>query len=197
MILSDIGHVVEEEWYNIGYMRPAISLGPWVIMPNHLHGIICIRGDDDARYITVRAHCVRPDQDADGRIALPVGAASGRPDQDRDVTLSLPDRGARSAPVRQPRSLASIVAGFKAATSSRSKSLTQRSSLWHRNYWESIIDSDRQYDAAVEYILNNPQSWDRDEMNPKMRATPYSSPPNSSRALIRPRSGRLFSRRVP
>ena len=167
MTLSGCGQIVEREWYEIGMMRPMVSLGPWVIMPNHLHGIIIIRGDDDARYITVRAHCVRPDQDRDGRISLPVGAASSRPDKDRDVTPSLPDRGARSAPLRQPQSLASLIAGFKSATTSLYQSRSNATtSLWHRNYWESIIDSDRQYDAAVEYILNNPAAWDRDELNP-------------------------------
>lgn len=42
--LSKIGKIAQEEWLNIPAIRPDmnISLGEFVIMPNHMHGIIKI-----------------------------------------------------------------------------------------------------------------------------------------------------------
>ncbi len=47
--LSDYGRVVEEEWIRTPLLRPNVSLDEFVIMPNHIHGIIIINdtcGDD-------------------------------------------------------------------------------------------------------------------------------------------------------
>lgn len=45
MRLSAIGDVVREEWLNTALIRPYVSLGEFAIMPNHLHGILTIRGE--------------------------------------------------------------------------------------------------------------------------------------------------------
>jgi REP element-mobilizing transposase RayT len=42
MHLSPIGAIVAEEWSKTPQIRPNIQLDEWVIMPNHLHGIIII-----------------------------------------------------------------------------------------------------------------------------------------------------------
>jgi putative transposase len=40
MILNDIGKIIQEEWLQTPIMRPNVFLDEWVIMPNHLHGIL-------------------------------------------------------------------------------------------------------------------------------------------------------------
>lgn len=40
MILNDVGNIVKDEWLKTPIIRPAIELGEFVVMPNHLHGII-------------------------------------------------------------------------------------------------------------------------------------------------------------
>ena len=40
MILNVIGHIVANEWENTPNIRDNIALHDYVIMPNHLHGII-------------------------------------------------------------------------------------------------------------------------------------------------------------
>jgi putative transposase len=42
MILSTVGKIVEECWLNIPDHFPNMELDQWVIMPNHLQGIILI-----------------------------------------------------------------------------------------------------------------------------------------------------------
>ena len=42
MILNDVGQIVANEWRKTEIIRPDVFLDEWVIMPNHLHGILII-----------------------------------------------------------------------------------------------------------------------------------------------------------
>lgn len=50
MALNELGWIVEEEWLQSARIRSEIELDAWVVMPNHVHGIVIIadesrRGD--------------------------------------------------------------------------------------------------------------------------------------------------------
>ena len=42
MILSSVGRIVEEEWLNTIQIRPNVTLGEFIIMPDHMHMIVTI-----------------------------------------------------------------------------------------------------------------------------------------------------------
>ncbi len=42
MRLSPIGEIVADEWQQTPRVRPYVELDEWIIMPNHVHGIIAI-----------------------------------------------------------------------------------------------------------------------------------------------------------
>lgn len=44
VLLSWIGVIVEEEWLRAPDYRPEVSLDEYVIMPNHMHGILVLTG---------------------------------------------------------------------------------------------------------------------------------------------------------
>jgi putative transposase len=46
MALNDIGEMVQKWWYEMPNKFTNIELGEFMIMPNHLHGIIQIVGAD-------------------------------------------------------------------------------------------------------------------------------------------------------
>ena len=52
LILNKYGEIAKDEWERTGRIRPNIVIDHFVIMPNHLHGIIIIDG--------VGAHCNVP-----------------------------------------------------------------------------------------------------------------------------------------
>ena len=43
MLLSAIDRIVEEEWLKTPKVRPRVELDEYVIMPNHIHGIIILK----------------------------------------------------------------------------------------------------------------------------------------------------------
>jgi putative transposase len=53
MVLNEIGKIAEKEWLHTENMRKDVRLGTFVIMPNHIHGLICILDP-------VGAHCNAP-----------------------------------------------------------------------------------------------------------------------------------------
>ncbi len=42
MIRNQIGNLVVEEWLNSSEIRKEIEFDEWVVMPNHIHGIVVI-----------------------------------------------------------------------------------------------------------------------------------------------------------
>ena len=42
--LTDIGKIVEEEWVRTAEVRAEVELDAFVVMPNHVHGIVVIAG---------------------------------------------------------------------------------------------------------------------------------------------------------
>ncbi|MDB9309708.1 transposase [Aphanizomenon sp. CS-733/32] len=49
MQLNLIGQIVVQEWLKSSEIRQEIALDEWVLMPNHLHGIVWIQDQDQGR----------------------------------------------------------------------------------------------------------------------------------------------------
>ena len=136
------GGVVEACWRALPGHFPGTSLDAFVLMPNHVHGIIVI---------TARAR----------------GNTEGmrEPQQVDRADLSIP---ARSRPCgTQPGSLGAMVQSFKAVSTRRVNRLDHNRGhcLWQTSYYERIIRNERELDAIREYIANNPAQWALDREN--------------------------------
>jgi putative transposase len=66
MVLNEIGQIASEEWQKSIHIRKEIKLDAWVVMPNHIHGIVIITQGED---VDVGAH---------GRAPLPYPRRSPR-----------------------------------------------------------------------------------------------------------------------
>ena len=67
-------------------------------------------------------------------------------------------------------SLSNVVQRFKSLTTRRyidgvEKYGWQRfdGRLWQRNYYEHVVRNERDYQAILDYIMSNPQNWEKDE----------------------------------
>jgi putative transposase len=70
-------------------------------------------------------------------------------------------RGQASVLARPPRSLGSLVAGYKSACTSQANALlgTTRVKIWQRNYYERVIRDERSLNQTRQYIAANPSRW--------------------------------------
>lgn len=64
MIINKSGEITEKEWYRTGELRANIKLHEFIIMPNHMHGIIEITNNRDTtrRGTACRARFAKPQQ---------------------------------------------------------------------------------------------------------------------------------------
>ena len=47
MMCNELGEMVAEEWLRSSSLRKEIGIDEFAVMPNHFHGIVCIRGRGD------------------------------------------------------------------------------------------------------------------------------------------------------
>jgi putative transposase len=47
IVLSELGKIVKDEWYKTGQIRSEIILDEFVVMPDHLHGILAIENSSN------------------------------------------------------------------------------------------------------------------------------------------------------
>lgn len=137
--LSDLGRVAAESWAWLEEQYSYVSLDAWVVMPNHLHGIVVIHDDD--------------------------GGGSHRVPSSSGGTVPTRDTGTRRKPLGRLVGAFKTVS-TKRINQLRD---TPGAHFWQRNYYEKIIRNERQLDALRRYIIDNPQQWTLDSENPAGR----------------------------
>lgn len=173
--LTPYGEIVRDEWEKTAAVRHNVIVDEYIVMPNHLHGIIFIVHDDGTldRHPAsdhVGAHRCAPDTidvDIDGGTQRVAGNIT--PCHDR-AHVGACDRAHVSAPLRrrQPGSVGSIIAGFKSAVTKRINMVRTNPGcpVWQRNYYERVVRTEAELANIRQYITENPQRWDQDENNP-------------------------------
>jgi len=183
MKLSSLGQIVYDEWMRSAEIRKEIRLyeDEFVVMPNHLHGIVWIVslvGADEGT--DVGADVIRPSNDIrpDSGIHPPETGARRAPQPSAPQSVRAdgirPDDGVRPIPLRRaPKSLGSFIAGFKSSVTSRAGRELDMTGIWQRNYYDHIIRSENEFQAIWNYIDNNPQKWGSDQLHPSALPNPF------------------------
>ena len=162
MRLSEIGQIVLEYWKRIPQHFPSVKLGEFVIMPNHMHGIITFGIPEISA-----THLPENTRDRRGEVSSPLRDiitcgisevnATHLPENTRDR------RGEVSSP-----SLGRIVAYFKYQSTKRINQHRNmpETRIWQRNYYDHIIRDAPDLQRLCQYIQNNPMKWELDQLHP-------------------------------
>ena len=158
MVLGDSGAMVETVWDELPNRFSNIDLDTFIIMPNHIHGII-----DFCRWAPlVGAHPENVAQHGNGKHPENGnhGATTNRATTNRATTRVAPTLG-------------DIVGAFKSLVTVEYIRGVKQSGwtrfdgkLWQRNYYEHIIRNENELNRIRQYIMNNPSRWDLDRENP-------------------------------
>ena len=136
MVLNTAGQIVEKCWCAIPEHFPQVTLDEFVVMPNHVHGII-----------TVGANNHLPQH------YLPL------PSDETPIQSNEPPRPLQHG---TSRTIGSMVRGFKIGVTRWFRANTDIHAVWQRNYYEHIIRNEDAYLKIAEYIQTNPQRWETD-----------------------------------
>lgn len=146
MRLNELGEIVAWTWRDLPNHVPNVALDAFVVMPNHVHGII----------VSIDA----PNAPA------PVGAGSEpAPTQPIPGPFNEPIPGGIAA---KRYALPEIVRQFKTFSARRinERRGTPGGPVWQRNYYEHIIRNEESLNQIRQYIANNPLQWALDRENP-------------------------------
>ena len=177
MRLNLIGQMVLREWQRLPGRFPGLALDTFVVMPNHVHGVLVLGGADGGTGVGAN---VGADVGAQRPEHAPMpGTAALRPGG-RDDTNSITRPGdlavstsetAGSVPVNDrphvdPGSVGAIVRAFKSATTLRYHRTrgTDPGPLWQRNFFEHIARGPGDLEKIRAYILANPANWEDDRV---------------------------------
>jgi putative transposase len=135
MILSETGMIVNDYWLNIQIHFPNIQIDEFIIMPDHIHGIIFIESKSDFHI----------------------------PNNDLFETprLGVSTRMNSRNPYWKSNSIGSIINQFKRICTIKTKSLGLDLS-WQPRFYDHIIRSDNELDRIRIYIKSNPNNWMND-----------------------------------
>jgi REP element-mobilizing transposase RayT len=136
--LNDDGLMIEAEWIKLPKHFPQARLEDYVVMPNHLHGIV-VAGRGEA------------------------SASSQLPSNERGADASpLQPHGTHRG------SLGAIVQNHKSVSSRRLNARRGTPGLpaWQRNYYEHVVRNRADLDRIRRYIRDNPARWAADSLNP-------------------------------
>ena len=164
-----IGEIAHSEWYKSIELRPDMNLelGEFVVMPNHIHGIIIIGANEINKPKGVDT-IMENDRDAIGgndRDAI------GGDDRDAMHCVSIipttnnintDDTKYKNHFAPQSKNLSSIIRGYKSAvtTFARKNNIEFE---WQSRFHDHIIRSMDDYHRISKYILNNPSKWLNDK----------------------------------
>ena len=176
MILNEYGKVAFNEWMKTPELRPNVELGEFIIMPNHMHGIIRLHGSgaSPSPHCTGESHSphctdASPSPHCKGELHSPNNTDASHSPNNTDAShspnnISPNDRGVCKTPLRSPsQTIGAIVRGYKSSVTKQLIEMGFDEKLWQRNYYEHIIRNEQSYQNIRAYILNNPSKWADDK----------------------------------
>jgi len=142
MHVNEFGQVVVDEWCRTGELRSNVTLDAFIVMPDHVHGILCITRSDSA-------------DEAKSEGSRKARLATTRAETNSEMPPGLEKR--------RPGTLSTIVGAFKAAVTRRINRLrnSQGDAVWQPSFYDRIIRTERALFAVRRYIRTNPERWHR------------------------------------
>lgn len=187
MELSNVGVLADVFWHEIKNHTKNINLGEFIVMPNHIHGILIINADPDTTSNSRDSNQI-PIEIDDGnltdapnrlddanRLDVANSIHDRIPVQTRHA-LSLPDANEYPNAHENPQksigqtrfrnpgknSISSIIGGYKSAVTKHANRLNLDFG-WQTRFYDHIIRNEKAFNIISNYIKNNPKKWGEDK----------------------------------
>ena len=184
--LSEIGKIGSKFWTEIPKHFSFVVLDGFVVMPNHIHGIIIIDKPVEAQNLAPPKSTPYRAKEAQNIASVPGSEAqniASVPGSEAQNIASVPGSEAQNiAPLQQQRfmylpdykthnnfssqsqNLPAIIRGYKAAVK-KYATINKIDFEWQKLYFDRIIRDNNEMDRIKEYIVSNPKNWAENKFN--------------------------------
>ncbi|MFH1322141.1 MAG: transposase [Bacteroidota bacterium] len=166
MQLNETGKIVNDLWLKIPEHFDDTYLDEFVVMPNHIHGIVVMK----------RSHLINDGIVSNRDVETPnLGVSTYQMNETYQTGKPYLPQQKTMITNWAPGSLGVIINQFKricTITIRNVKTLnlgvfTCRDFGWQPRFYDEIIRNDKRMEQIRTYIKNNPANWDKDDKNPK------------------------------
>jgi len=175
MKINSAGKMIQAIWNQIPQFYDGIQIDEFIVMPNHIHGVIHIVGAGPCACPINRA-C--PNANVQPQFAQPQHGQPrcrqpqlGQP-HCRQPHCRHPQKGQPQGVAPTVLSLPDVVHRLKTMTTKKYVDGVKQYNwssfpgrLWQRNYWEHIVRNENELNRIRDYIRHNPQKWEMDKLN--------------------------------
>jgi putative transposase len=135
ILLNKLGEIAYKEWERLTRRYFHIELGAFIVMPNHIHGIILIKGKKSGK-TAVQKSKLYPSHFS------------------KSEDLGTTDVG----------SIPTIIHSYKASVSLRCRGILGKGNktIWQGGYYEQIIRDAADMEGITGNIEANPSNWEKD-----------------------------------
>lgn len=160
MILNEYGRIAHKEWENSENIRDNIRLHEFIIMPNHIHGIIEIlfkKGESRTGELQFAPTEFKSPSHTIGSIIRGYKIAAIKKIKE-EINFQSRESNPRAGEF-YPRT-----GELQFAPTAPTRKIIQLDfKIWQRNYYENIIRDTIAYENISNYIINNPAKWKEDK----------------------------------
>ncbi len=140
-MVSPAGAIAHVLWYEIKNHAKNIDLGEFVVMPNHVHGILILNGHN-GRVVACNGPTVAESKESSPR--------------------SKNEQMAAISP--KPNTVSSIIRSYKSAVTKYCHQIGLPMA-WQARFHDHIIRNDESFQKISTYIKNNPANWQEDKFH--------------------------------
>lgn len=157
MQLNEIGKIAEQYWMEISNHFSFIELGNFVVMPNHVHGILIIDksntvdGNGNTMVVVVETlHCnVSTNATNATHATIPTNPTNAN--NNEQMAKISPKSG----------TISTIVRSYKSVVSKNARQI-HADFAWQPRFHDHIIRNAQSFETIQNYIANNPLNWQKD-----------------------------------
>jgi putative transposase len=167
--LSTIGAIVQGFWYEIPRHFPFVELGEFVVMPNHIHGILIfdktndgIANDGTANVETGQcpvSTAINENTVINENTAINDNTFAN----DNTIINDTRTIGQKRFRNQGKETVSSIVGSYKSiCTKHINQAFSHLNFGWQTRFWDNIIKDHEAFITISNYIINNPLNWEND-----------------------------------
>jgi REP element-mobilizing transposase RayT len=154
MYLSNVGVIADILWHEIPNHAKNITLGEFQVMPNHIHGIIILDGNDGN---------ANNDKNVDVNVTVETRHALSLLQTQTAQSSQTPGQKRFRNPGKN--SVSTIIGSYKSAVTKHAHRLGYEFQ-WQSRMWDNIIFNQVSFDNITKYIRTNVEKWGEDKFHP-------------------------------